>query len=97
MMSFFVYILYLLTTYHVDRKVPAHWDSVLTLRKMFENYLDIFSTPRRSFFEFLSFFTTNEDHAEKLKEFCSAEGQVRDFISTFFITTQYNVFENHLG
>jgi sulfite reductase alpha subunit-like flavoprotein len=82
---------------HIDRKVPAHWDSVLTLRKMFENYLDIFSTPRRSFFEFLSFFTTNEDHTEKLKEFCSAEGQVRDLISTFFITTQYNVFENHLG
>ncbi|PKK76336.1 riboflavin synthase domain-like protein [Rhizophagus irregularis] len=64
-----------LVSKYEDRKVPAHWDSVLTLRKMFENYLDIFSTPRRSFFEFLSIFTTNEDHAEKLKEFCSAEGQ----------------------
>ncbi|CAI2170561.1 4830_t:CDS:10 [Funneliformis geosporum] len=58
-----------------DRKVPSHWDSILTLRKLFENYLDIFSTPRRSFFEFLSFFTTDENHTEKLREFCSAEGQ----------------------
>ncbi|CAG8751863.1 6658_t:CDS:2, partial [Funneliformis mosseae] len=54
---------------------PAHWDSILTLRKLFENYLDIFSTPRRSFFEFLSFFTTDENQTEKLREFCSAEGQ----------------------
>ncbi|RIA87746.1 hypothetical protein C1645_713689 [Glomus cerebriforme] len=66
---------FILASNDEDRKVPAHWDSILTLRKMFENYLDIFSTPRRSFFEFLSFFTTNEDHTEKLREFCSAEGQ----------------------
>ncbi|CAG8713465.1 14119_t:CDS:10, partial [Acaulospora morrowiae] len=58
-----------------DRKVPPHWNTTLTLRILFENYLDIFSTPRRSFFEYLSFFTTNEDHTEKLREFCSAEGQ----------------------
>ncbi|CAG8650834.1 9689_t:CDS:10, partial [Ambispora leptoticha] len=58
-----------------DRKVPVHWEQVLTLRKLFENYLDIFSTPRRSFFEMLAFFTTNEDHTEKLREFCSPEGQ----------------------
>ncbi|CAG8496364.1 18929_t:CDS:10, partial [Gigaspora rosea] len=58
-----------------DHKIPPHWNFPLTLRKLFENYLDIFSTPRRSFFEFLKFFVTNEDHIEKLKEFCSAEGQ----------------------
>ncbi|CAG8570839.1 14662_t:CDS:10 [Cetraspora pellucida] len=58
-----------------DHKIPSHWESPLTLRKLFKDYLDIFSTPRRSFFEFLKFFTTNEDHIEKLKEFCSAEGQ----------------------
>nr|CAG8461424.1 2183_t:CDS:10 [Entrophospora candida] len=58
-----------------DKIIPSHWGTSLTLRKMFEEYLDIFSTPRRSFFEFLSFFTTDADHTEKLKEFCSAEGQ----------------------
>ncbi|CAG8457692.1 10979_t:CDS:10 [Ambispora gerdemannii] len=58
-----------------SRKVPVHWDQVLTLRKLFENHLDIFSTPRRSFFEMLAFFTTNENHTEKLREFCSPEGQ----------------------
>ncbi|CAG8646383.1 26545_t:CDS:10 [Racocetra persica] len=58
-----------------DYKIPSHWESPLTLRKLFKDYLDIFSTPRRSFFEFLKFFVTNEDHIEKLKEFCSAEGQ----------------------
>ncbi|CAG8628141.1 8417_t:CDS:10 [Dentiscutata erythropus] len=58
-----------------DHKIPTHWNFPLTLRKLFEDYLDIFSTPRRSFFEFLKFFVTNEDHIEKLKEFCSAEGQ----------------------
>ncbi|CAG8477492.1 9333_t:CDS:10 [Paraglomus occultum] len=58
-----------------DYKIPKHWESRLTLRLLFEKYLDIFSTPRRSFFEFLSYFTTNEDQTEKLREFCSAEGQ----------------------
>ncbi|CAJ0860229.1 7451_t:CDS:10 [Entrophospora sp. SA101] len=58
-----------------DKIIPSHWGTSLTLRKMFEEYLDIFSTPRRSFFDFLSFFTTDADHTEKLKEFCSAEGQ----------------------
>ncbi|CAG8478919.1 6116_t:CDS:10 [Acaulospora colombiana] len=56
-------------------EVPPHLNRTLTLRNLFENHLDIFSTPRRSFFEYLSFFTTNEDHTEKLREFCSAEGQ----------------------
>ncbi|CAG8622894.1 15475_t:CDS:2, partial [Dentiscutata heterogama] len=58
-----------------DHKIPSHWNFPLTLRKLFKDYLDIFSTPRRSFFEFLKFFVTNEDHIEKLREFCSAEGQ----------------------
>ncbi|RHZ61880.1 hypothetical protein Glove_345g35 [Diversispora epigaea] len=58
-----------------DRELPPDLDSILTLRKLVENYLDISSTPRRSFFEFLSFFTTDENHTEKLREFCSAEGQ----------------------
>ena len=61
-----------------DCKIPKHWESRLTLRLLFEKYLDIFSTPRRSFFEFLSYFTTNEDQTEKLREFCSAEGQVNN-------------------
>lgn len=32
--------------------------------------------PRRSFFEFLSYFTSDELETEKLREFASSEGQV---------------------
>lgn len=40
-----------------------------------ESYLDISAVPRRSFFELLSTFATNELEQEKLVEFSSAEGQ----------------------
>jgi sulfite reductase alpha subunit-like flavoprotein len=47
----------------------------VSLRKLLEMHLDIFGKPRRYFFRLLSFFATNEQHAEKLMEFASAEGQ----------------------
>ncbi|KAJ8300702.1 hypothetical protein KUTeg_022221 [Tegillarca granosa] len=40
-----------------------------------ENYLDINSVPRRSFFELMCLFSEDELEKEKLKEFCTAEGQ----------------------
>lgn len=43
---------------------------------MLVRFLDIFSVPRRSFFEWLSHFTTNQDETDKLREFSSKEGQV---------------------
>ncbi|KAJ3415526.1 NADPH-dependent diflavin oxidoreductase 1 [Chytridiales sp. JEL 0842] len=58
-----------------DVKLPSYWPAVLTLRRLFEEFLDIFGRPRRYFFELLSFFATDPLHADKLAEFASSEGQ----------------------
>ncbi|KAI7901704.1 uncharacterized protein BX663DRAFT_513736 [Cokeromyces recurvatus] len=55
--------------------LPAHWPSRMTFRDIFVYHLDIFGVPRRSFFEMLAYFTTTEDHTERLREFASPEGQ----------------------
>ena len=47
----------------------------LTLRSLLQNYLDLFSVPRRSFFEICAHFSNDETHVEKLRYFTSAEGQ----------------------
>ena len=47
-----------------------------SIRFLVENYLDINSVPRRSFFEMLLYFSDDELERDKLTEFCSAEGQV---------------------
>ena len=47
-----------------------------TVRYLVENYFDINSIPRRSFFEMLLYFSKDELEREKLIEFCSPEGQV---------------------
>ncbi|RUS21655.1 NADPH-dependent diflavin oxidoreductase 1-like protein [Endogone sp. FLAS-F59071] len=59
----------------LNRTLPAHWPRVLTLRRLFEDHLDVFSVPRRSFFEILAFFTQDQRQTEKLREFASAAGQ----------------------
>ncbi|XP_057235813.1 NADPH-dependent diflavin oxidoreductase 1 isoform X1 [Malurus melanocephalus] len=46
-----------------------------TIRYLVTHYLDISCVPRRSFFELLSYFSTNELEREKLQEFSSAQGQ----------------------
>jgi sulfite reductase alpha subunit-like flavoprotein len=46
-----------------------------TLRTLATNYLDICSVPRRSFFETLRHFSSDEQHVEKFAEFCTSEGQ----------------------
>lgn len=45
-----------------------------SLRELFTNYLDITGVPQRSFFEQLSFYTTNSEETEKLIELSSGEG-----------------------
>lgn len=45
------------------------------MRYLVEKVLDISSVPRRSFFELLSTFATNELEREKLAEFSSPAGQ----------------------
>ncbi|CAO3637396.1 unnamed protein product [Mucor hiemalis] len=58
-----------------DHVLPAHWPSIMTFRDLFVYHLDIFGVPRRSFFEMLAYFTTDENHTERLREFASPEGQ----------------------
>ncbi|RKP36253.1 hypothetical protein BJ085DRAFT_41124 [Dimargaris cristalligena] len=55
--------------------LPHVLRGTVTLRSLFETHFDIYSVPRRSFFEMLSYFTSDEMETEKLREFCSAEGQ----------------------
>ncbi|XP_031613316.1 NADPH-dependent diflavin oxidoreductase 1 [Oreochromis aureus] len=55
--------------------VPAWLPQPCTVRHLVESYLDIAAVPRRSFFELLSTFATNELEREKLAEFSSAVGQ----------------------
>nr|XP_046230937.1 NADPH-dependent diflavin oxidoreductase 1 [Scatophagus argus] len=55
--------------------VPARLPQPCTVRHLVESYLDISAVPRRSFFELLSTFATNELEREKLVEFSSAAGQ----------------------
>lgn len=58
-----------------EHVLPAHWPSVMTFRDLFVYHLDIFGVPRRSFFEMLAYFTTDENLTERLREFASPEGQ----------------------
>jgi sulfite reductase alpha subunit-like flavoprotein len=46
-----------------------------TLRRLATSYLDICSVPRRSFFEMLKYFSSDQQHVEKFAEFCTTEGQ----------------------
>lgn len=48
---------------------------IVSAQDLFEKYLDMQGTPRRSFFETLSFAATSEKEREKLQEFASAEFQ----------------------
>ncbi|KAK7895815.1 hypothetical protein WMY93_021140 [Mugilogobius chulae] len=55
--------------------VPARLPQPCTVRHLVQKYLDVAAVPRRSFFELLSTFATNELEREKLLEFSSAAGQ----------------------
>ncbi|KAH6904457.1 hypothetical protein BKA70DRAFT_1296764 [Coprinopsis sp. MPI-PUGE-AT-0042] len=57
-----------------DQSLPSHLPDVATLRTIFTRYLDFNGIPRRSFFQFLRYFTTDELEREKLDEFLSPEG-----------------------
>jgi len=84
-----VFRLFFLFSY-IDAEIPSHWPANLTLRKLLEQCLDIFGKPRRYFFELISFFTTDPDHRDKLKEFASTQGQVNiTSLDPFFIVAPY--------
>jgi hypothetical protein len=48
----------------------------VTLKLLFSHFLDFNAVPRRSFFQYLRYFTTDELEIEKLDEFLSKEGAV---------------------
>ncbi|MGH0185191.1 UNVERIFIED_CONTAM: hypothetical protein FKN15_017412 [Acipenser sinensis] len=55
--------------------VPARLPQPCSVRFLLEHFLDISSVPKRSFFELLGGFATNELEREKLRELSSAQGQ----------------------
>ncbi|XP_010766554.1 NADPH-dependent diflavin oxidoreductase 1-like, partial [Notothenia coriiceps] len=55
--------------------VPPRLPQPCSVRHLVEKHLDVAAVPRRSFFELLSTFATNEVEKEKLLEFSSAAGQ----------------------
>lgn len=67
----------LTVSFDIDQPLPSHLQSPLrtTLRYLLKNELDIESVPRVSFFEWLAGFSEG-DMQEKLRWFCSGEGQV---------------------
>ncbi|KAI0295109.1 riboflavin synthase domain-like protein [Multifurca ochricompacta] len=57
-----------------DQSLPDHLPQVSTLRALFTRHLDINAVPKRSFFQLLKHFATDEREREKLEEFSSPEG-----------------------
>ena len=60
-----------------DQSLPDHVPPVATLRQIFTRYLDFNAVPRRSFFQLLRRFTSDELEQETLDDFLSKEGAVR--------------------
>ncbi|KAG2195774.1 hypothetical protein INT47_005751 [Mucor saturninus] len=74
-----------------DFTLPPHWPPTMTFRDLFVYHLDIFGVPRRSFFEMLAYFTTDENFTEKLREFASPQGQ--DDLWSYCMKPRRTVFE----
>jgi sulfite reductase alpha subunit-like flavoprotein len=60
---------------HIDHRLPKHIPHRQTIRSLLTNHLNVFTTPRTSFFQLLIHFTSNEDEKDKLREFVSPAGQ----------------------
>ncbi|TFY74580.1 hypothetical protein EWM64_g9432 [Hericium alpestre] len=61
-----------------DQSLPDHLPPVSTLRTLFSRYLDVNAVPRRSFFDLLRHFTTDDREREKLDEFVSTPEGAED-------------------
>ncbi|KAF8917415.1 riboflavin synthase domain-like protein [Mucidula mucida] len=57
-----------------DQSMPDHIPERTTLRTLFTRYLDFNAVPRRTFFQYLRYFNTDEQESDKLDEFLSPEG-----------------------
>jgi sulfite reductase alpha subunit-like flavoprotein len=60
---------------HSDEHIPRTIPSVTCLRSLFTHHLDFSNVPRRSFFELIRHFATDEMERAKLFEFCQEEGE----------------------
>ncbi|KAJ3811563.1 riboflavin synthase domain-like protein [Lentinula aff. lateritia] len=58
---------------HKDQSLPDHLPRCATLRTMFGRYLDFNAVPRRTFFRYLRYFTSDEAEKDRLDEFLSLE------------------------
>lgn len=58
-----------------DHPLPKHIHHRQTLRSLLTNHLNVFATPRTSFFQLMIHFTENEDEKDKLRDFMSPAGQ----------------------
>ncbi|KAJ3507247.1 hypothetical protein NLJ89_g6413 [Agrocybe chaxingu] len=59
-----------------DQTLPDHLPHTTTLRELFSRFLDFNAVPRRTFFQYLRYFTDDELEKEKLDEFLSPGGAV---------------------
>ncbi|KAJ7220021.1 hypothetical protein GGX14DRAFT_432806 [Mycena pura] len=57
-----------------DQSLPELMGEAVTPRTLFAQHLDFNSVPRRTFFNYLRYFTADELENEKLEEFLSREG-----------------------
>ncbi|KXN90414.1 NADPH-dependent diflavin oxidoreductase 1 [Leucoagaricus sp. SymC.cos] len=57
-----------------DQSLPASLPDTFTLRTLFTHYLDFNAVPRRTFFQYLRDFTSDDLEKERLGEFLSKEG-----------------------
>ncbi|KAF9560334.1 riboflavin synthase domain-like protein [Agrocybe pediades] len=57
-----------------DQSLPDHLPRTTTLRNLFSRFLDFNAVPKRSFFQYLRDFTSDELEREKLEEFLSPAG-----------------------
>ena len=69
---------------YVDQSLPSHLPRITTLKILFSRFLDFRAVPRRSFFQYLRYFITDELEKEKLDEFLSREGAVCKYPNVFF-------------
>ncbi|KAJ3563104.1 hypothetical protein NP233_g9156 [Leucocoprinus birnbaumii] len=61
-----------------DQTLPSSLPTSFTLRTLFTQYLDFNAVPRRSFFQYLRDFASDELEKERLDEFLSKEGAEAD-------------------
>lgn len=59
-----------------DQSFPENLPTKTTLRQLFTHHVDFNAVPRRSFFQWLRHFVSDDHEVEKLDEFLSPEGAV---------------------